>query len=324
MSFVPEHANLPTKPASINGLHLALWIAKGLTAAATFGFTLWAATHLLMRTHTEVSAALASLMVTLGVLMIAGAFAREVFAWRRPVAALAKQLSALSDGDLPMGSLDDLPPHLRPLRGPLLELLQTKRALAIETKRLEAETRQRVHNRTDALERKLGALEVKANRDALTQCFNRRAMDEQLPRIVDGCRGRQADCVLLMIDVDYFKQLNDTLGHAAGDDCLRSIGQIIRSSLRTTDFPFRYGGDEFAIVLPGGDLGGARLLAERLRHLVDGLTKQYRNLKQRPQLSIGISALSELDVVACAPALLAKADERLYAIKHARKVQRVA
>src|SRR5690606_14641280 len=132
-----------------------------------------------------------------------------------------------------------------PVAALLAEILHDLRQQKTAVAELHAETRQRVAQRTDALERQLGSLRQQASRDKLTGLYNRRMLDQCLNQLVDECRaGRRALC-LLMMDADYFKQLNDTLGHAAGDDLLRSIGQIIRSALREQDLAFRYGGDEF-------------------------------------------------------------------------------
>src|SRR5207249_3038126 len=110
---------------------------------------------------------------------------------------------------------------------------------------------------------------------------------------------------------------NDTLGHAAGDELLRNIGQIIRSSIRENDAAFRCGGDEFVVVLNGSTVGAAQALAKRINSLVAALAKTLR-IPQRPGLSIGISTLDELRDPN-AQSLLEQADKRLYEIKSARK-----
>ncbi|HEX8340896.1 MAG TPA: GGDEF domain-containing protein [Tepidisphaeraceae bacterium] len=312
------------RPPVTNRAPVTVYAVKGAALVAAFAITLWAATNLLVRTSGEISAAVLALLAMIGLLNVAGAVVREVFGWRRPVARLAERLDAVGAGRLRCEEFGALPANLRALRAPLLAILERNKTLEAGIKRVESEARQRVHNRTDALERRLGVLQAVASRDALTQCGNRRAMEEGLPKLIAGCRGRGVDCVLMMMDVDHFKQLNDTLGHPAGDELLRSIGQVIRSSIRDGDVPYRYGGDEFVIVLPGGDRASAAVLAERLRHLVDGLTRQHRTLTLRPQLSAGIAAISELPPTAGAADLLAAADGRLYAAKRARKVQRVA
>jgi diguanylate cyclase (GGDEF)-like protein len=138
-----------------------------------------------------------------------------------------------------------------------------------------------------------------------------------LERLVGQCQTEDIDLTVMMIDVDNFKTLNDTLGHSAGDELLRNIGQLIRSHVREQDAPFRFGGDEFCIVLPGCSPDSAHKLAKRLIELVDGLASTM-NLSRKPRLSIGISAMSETGNV---PAihLLERADKQLYEVKAARK-----
>jgi two-component system cell cycle response regulator len=122
---------------------------------------------------------------------------------------------------------------------------------------------------------------------------------------------------VLMIDVDYFKQLNDTLGHAAGDDLLRAIGQIIRSAIRGNDMAFRCGGDEFVVLMVDSNRTAGAGLAERLITLVDALTKTIRVAKP-PRLSIGLSEFGE-DLSCTATELLEHADRALYEVKAKRK-----
>ena len=107
----------------------------------------------------------------------------------------------------------------------------------------------------------------------MTGLYNRRLLDQHLPPIIDRCRNTQTHLSLLMIDVDHFKKLNDTLGHAAGDEMLRDIAQIIRSTIRENDSAFRYGGDEFVVVLEGFDAEAGQALGDRLISLVDALRK---------------------------------------------------
>lgn len=87
--------------------------------------------------------------------------------------------------------------------------------------------------------------------DALTGVFTRRACDERLLALGKGKRSR--DCVFIMIDMNRFKEINDTFGHAQGDVALRDVAALLRSSVRGTDFVARYGGDEFVIIADGGD-----------------------------------------------------------------------
>jgi diguanylate cyclase (GGDEF)-like protein len=171
-----------------------------------------------------------------------------------------------------------------------------------------------------ALEREMGSLRQQATRDALTGLFNRRMLDGFLPQMAEKCAAEQTDLSLLMMDVDHFKHLNDTMGHKAGDELLRDIGQIIRSGIREQDAGFRVGGDEFVIVLPEATPEAATSLAVRLTDLVDGLTKPL-HLEFKPRLSIGVVSMSEL-TSADVRELLSKADKRAYEVKLSRRTSR--
>jgi diguanylate cyclase (GGDEF)-like protein len=142
-------------------------------------------------------------------------------------------------------------------------------------------------------------------------------LDQLLPQLIQQCQTDKRPLTLLMIDVDHFKSLNDSLGHAAGDEMLRSVGQIIQSTIRGGDFGCRYGGDEFAVILPGCDLNHSKRASDRLESLVQSLSETYK-IARRPRLSIGACSLDELkDVTALN--LIKSADERLYKVKEARR-----
>jgi diguanylate cyclase (GGDEF)-like protein len=204
-------------------------------------------------------------------------------------------------------------------------LLRDYRQLQKRLSEKDHEADQRVASKANALHRVIGTLRLQAIRDPLTGLFNRRALDELLPRLIDHCRGAGEDMSLLMIDVDHFKPLNDNLGHAAGDEMLKSIAQLIRSGVRTAqDAGFRCGGDEFVIVMPGCPIGSARALADRLTALVANLAKTVR-VTPKPGLSIGVCSINELPAPPTAASLLQEADRRLYEMKQkAHRADRVA
>jgi diguanylate cyclase (GGDEF)-like protein len=221
-------------------------------------------------------------------------------------------------GQLLIEELDQPFGGLTPLNPVLLELLRERRKHRSEIARLQLEMERRVARRTDAMERVIGKLRAQATRDVLTGLYNRRMLDQCLDELVNRCTQDGAPLCVLMIDVDDFKLLNDTLGHAAGDTLLRAIGQLIRSSIRQQDLAFRCGGDEFLVVLPQSPRAHGEGLARRLSELVDGLVKTL-NVARRPRLCFGISMLADLPGEATGPQLMKDADWRLYAAKAARK-----
>lgn len=261
------------------------------------------------------------LFIPCGMLVVIGLFClRTERHWRKPARLLTNLLPAIRTGDAPIDELSQVEGGLV-TTGVLMQiqlLVHELRQQRAEVAKLEEEMRQRLATRTSALERQIGTLRLQASRDALTGLYNRRMFEGFLERLLGQCNTEKIDLSVLMIDVDNFKTLNDTLGHAAGDELLRNIGQLIRSSVRDQDAPFRFGGDEFVIVLPGCGTDAASRMAKRLSELVDGLSKTLR-VPKRPRLSIGIVTLSEMEPGVTAHQLLEHADHLLYEVKRARK-----
>ncbi len=222
--------------------------------------------------------------------------------------------SELTDGGLPV---------------PLMGLADELRRVAIETKRqgrrlrsLDMECNLRLTRQTDELQRELGTWRHKAHRDALTGLGNRAAFEELYRPTVERAIASGRELSVVMIDIDHFKALNDTLGHPAGDSMLRDIGRLIRSAVREVDGAFRYGGDEFVLVLDGASSSRARGMAERLSRLVDELAKPLQ-LSRSPGLSCGVAALSDSQAPN-AEALIAAADADCYRVKQQRRAARAA
>lgn len=146
--------------------------------------------------------------------------------------------------------------------------------------------------------------------DALTAIPNRRAYDQKLTEEFSRAKRTGAPLALMMIDIDNFKQYNDTFGHPAGDTALQSVARVLQSSLRPYDFLARYGGEEFAIILPATDLADAILVAERVRSLVASSEFPHRKFT----ISLGVA---RLDPEAGLKALVLAADNGLYRAKAA-------
>jgi two-component system cell cycle response regulator len=151
--------------------------------------------------------------------------------------------------------------------------------------------------------------------DALTGLFNRRYMESHLSTLIDQTAGRGKPLSLLLVDIDYFKAINDNHGHDAGDDVLREFALRVRKSIRGIDLACRYGGEEFVIVMPETDMAVATTVAERLRRRIaaDPFAIGQAGDKVEVTISIGIAALNGAKDTA--PALLKRADQALYRAK---------
>lgn len=174
----------------------------------------------------------------------------------------------------------------------------------------------RVSNR-DITERKRLEAELRelAITDALTGLSNRRhflvRLEEELARIK---RLDTLHTAVLMLDLDWFKRVNDEYGHMTGDLMLQHFSRLMREELRKIDTGGRVGGEEFAIVLAGADLAAARVFAERLRQKIAGTPLLQNGREIQVTVSIGISDLNAMD--ATADAVLMRADQALYSAKN--------
>jgi diguanylate cyclase len=160
------------------------------------------------------------------------------------------------------------------------------------------------------LARQNALLRAASRSDALTGLQNRRGFDEHCNAEADRSRRTQSPVSLLVLDIDSFKQVNDKLGHAVGDDTLCGIAHALRITLRTIDVPARFGGDEFAVILPETDAAGALVVAERIR---EAIKATFADRKTPVTTSIGAATMPDH---ADSPAdLLRAADRALYAAK---------
>ena len=151
--------------------------------------------------------------------------------------------------------------------------------------------------------------------DALTGLFNRRYMESHLGTLIEQAAARGKPLSALVIDIDYFKAINDSHGHDAGDDVLRDFALRIKRSIRGIDLACRYGGEEFVIVMPETDMAVAAMVAERLRRRIAaepfGIAQGARHIAVT--ISIGIAGFRGKDDTAAS--LLKRADQALYRAK---------
>jgi two-component system cell cycle response regulator len=151
--------------------------------------------------------------------------------------------------------------------------------------------------------------------DALTGLYNRRYMETHLAALVEQAANRGKPITVMVLDIDYFKSINDGHGHDAGDDVLREFALRVRRSIRNIDLACRYGGEEFVIVMPETDMGVATVVAERLRRRIatEPFSIQQGAGSLPVTISIGIAALSEPTDTAAV--ILKRADQALYRAK---------
>ena len=176
--------------------------------------------------------------------------------------------------------------------------------------------RVRSHNRVIADNYgELRKFERHATTDALTSLANRHAMEEIFPKEIARCIEMERPVAMMMIDVDNFKQFNDMFGHIAGDRALSAVSKVLRAQFRPRDLLVRYGGDEFAVLLPDVDTEQAVVIGERVRQSVSGTTGDGSDsLIQIPiKISMGVA---ELQPQGTLESLIRAADKALYRAKH--------
>lgn len=161
--------------------------------------------------------------------------------------------------------------------------------------------------------------EWRARTDSLTGVLNRRSLLERLESTCCCARGQGLPVALLFLDLDHFKEINDTFGHPAGDACLKAIIGPIQAELRQSDVIGRYGGEEFVVILSGADLEAARPIAERIRNRVANLRVAGFGEPIGLTCSIGVAASEALG--AWGEHLIARADEAVYAAKRSGRNQ---
>jgi diguanylate cyclase (GGDEF)-like protein len=165
------------------------------------------------------------------------------------------------------------------------------------------------------IEEQRRVLQLQATHDALTGVYNRLRLDEDLAALVARAQRYGHDFCVALLDVDRFKAYNDTYGHLAGDDALRTVAAQLQASVRTGDAVYRYGGEEFVLLLPDQDLARATVAVERVRRAVRaaGLTSAGSE-HGVVTVSAGISACTGSPADS-SKRLLDTADQALYSAK---------
>ncbi|HWB09599.1 MAG TPA: GGDEF domain-containing protein [Pirellulales bacterium] len=192
------------------------------------------------------------------------------------------------------------------------DVLKSVARILIANRRLQQDLSS-AHKEIQRQRAEVASLSAEARTDTLTGLPNRRSFNEDLARRFDQWHRHNIPLSLLMVDVDSFKKFNDEHGHQTGDEVLRAIAHTLDKTLRQMDLAARFGGEEFAILLPGTNLQAATTVAERVRAAIASETLFHGSKQLSVTVSIGVSSIADLDD---AEAFIKRADEALYAAKN--------
>ena len=170
-----------------------------------------------------------------------------------------------------------------------------------------------VLNNITQLKNLVVSLEERSIKDALTGIYNRGYLFEMSNILMETTKRRKEPLSVIMFDVDYFKQVNDTQGHVFGDAVLKSIALLCTDCLRKSDLLARYGGEEFCIILPNTNIEGARLKAESLRSKISAHIFEYNGISQHLTASFGVATYQQGDETFLC--VVNRADKKLYEAK---------
>jgi len=194
-----------------------------------------------------------------------------------------------------------------------LSLLQEKiRELEMENKELKKYIEFN-KSKLERIKAKFIKTQAEVNYDALTNVFSRKKLDQDLQLLDNNLKKFS----VVFLDIDNFKKINDSFGHAVGDKILKETGNILRRYLRRNTYAYRYGGEEFVVILPEGNLEAAKVVAERLRNIISNTeVKINENQTIRFTASFGAAQKEEGEA---AINVLKRADEALYEAKRSGK-----
>lgn len=225
----------------------------------------------------------------------------------RPLRTLQQAVRRMGEGTLSV--------RVPPLKGrELAELADNVNRMAAGLQHERENLERIVADRTRELQEANGRLERLAVTDGLTGVYNHRRFHESLGGELARCERHKRPLAVLMIDVDFFKKVNDALGHPAGDELLRRLAEVLGKDLRQTDLIARYGGEEFGVLLPETTKGEALQVGERMRAAVeDQLNDSQMRWPVRVTVSIGVATYP--DDGRAGEQLLLAADQALYVAK---------
>ncbi len=274
----------------------------------------------LLRRHTHLAGwALISTSIAAVVVVLALGVSRLTSRWfERKVVRPLRNLAGLLEHGTPIG--DKNGKHINGgweeterIATRLDELLQELEESRDRTARLERAKQWEMLKKEEGFNSQLRRVKTQATTDQLTQLRNRAFLDESLTTIVEHQRETGEDMTFVMIDIDNFKHHNDTRGHAAGDEVLRFVGQLLRGAIRPVDHAIRYGGDEFTLLLLGANERQATSVVERIVKMFAQYASRFSSAKPMT-MSAGVATLDQIksgDI----EKLITAADEALYTAK---------
>ncbi|MEZ4598841.1 MAG: GGDEF domain-containing protein [Syntrophotaleaceae bacterium] len=232
---------------------------------------------------------------------------------RQTVDALADQSSEVMDFfDIPPGKMKPFSQMLQEANRELGQLGMSYEETVLELHRAREESKKNLEKLIEANKK----YREMAYRDELTGLYNRRFFQEAMAKELERIKRYQRGLSLLFFDIDLFKQVNDSYGHLAGDTVLKSIAGRIQKILRSSDVVVRYGGDEFAIIMPETDRKGLQEFAERMRREIESLEVQMDGDSLQVTVSIGAAAFSG-GVALAKTSMLEVVDKAIYLAKKA-------
>lgn len=190
------------------------------------------------------------------------------------------------------------------------QLLEQLNAALTEERNIKEQLRQQ----SQELENRNRELSELAVRDGLTRAFRRGHIEAELRRLIKGLHRHHDNFCVLMMDIDFFKRVNDQYGHAVGDEVLRRLAAVSQTQLRETNLFGRWGGEEFIVLMPQTTLEEAVMAAQRLRQAIAAMVFDVEGVTFQITISIGAAQLQPME---SADAVVARSDEALYAAKHA-------
>ncbi|MEW5821501.1 MAG: GGDEF domain-containing protein [Cyanobacteriota bacterium] len=209
---------------------------------------------------------------------------------------------------------------LRPL-GELLNGIKliwagdTSHRINIETKDEIGELAKVFNHMAGSIHREQKRLVEKATTDEMTGLYNFRYFQDVLEKEFEKASRFNHDLSFIILDVDFFKFYNDTNGHQAGDQVLKTIAKVVKNSCRDKDIPARYGGEEFVVVLPGTPLDAAVKVAERIRSAVESTPVIYQEKQPNKNLTISVGVSNYPNIAKDSKSLVESADSALYEAK---------